>query len=141
MIIIRVWSKVFFNFIRRYVQLNRDHLVHHHTKILLHTERWTREFGLGFIGGLIDSDGHIVGSKRGGHYGAMISTSSSSLKEQLCSLCSSLNVSVSCHVRNREPGFGKPLHTIYIRSADLHALCSELVSVKLMRFHGGPGRT
>jgi len=140
MIIIRVWSKIFYEFIEDYVKLERNHLSHHHTKILLRTQRWTREFALGFIGGLIDSDGHVVSNWKGGHYGAVVTTSSSSLKRQLCSLCDALGINVTSHVQARDPFQGKSLYSVYIRSPDLHALCGTLLSVKHSRFHGGPGR-
>jgi len=141
MILIRVWSKIFYEIIKDYVQFERNHLSHHHTKILLRTQRWTREFALGFIGGLIDSDGHVVSNRKGGHYGALVTTSSCSLKRQLCSLCNALGINVTSRVQPRDPFQGKPLHSMYIRSPDLHALCWTLLSVKHSRFHGGPGRT
>jgi hypothetical protein len=80
MILIRVWSKVLYEFIKYHVKFGTDHKAHHHTKILLRTEQWTKEFALGFIGGLIDSDGHVVSNRKGGHYGAVVTTSSRSLK-------------------------------------------------------------
>ena len=134
-------SPPFYEFIKDHVQFRRSHLSHHHTKILLRTERWTKELALGFIGGPIDSDGHVVSTPSGRHYGVIVITSSSSLKRQLCSLCNALCINVTTRVQARDPFQGRSLHSVYIRSADFHALCGTLPSVKHSRFHGGPGRT
>jgi len=134
-------SPPFYEFIKDHVQFRRSHLSHHHTKILLRTERWTKELALGFIGGPIDSDGHVVSTPSGRHYGVIVITSSSSLKRQLCNLCNALCINVTTRVQARDPFQGRSLHSVYIRSADFHALCGTLPSVKHSRFHGGPGRT
>lgn len=140
MFILRIWSKSFYNFILEYVGLKRGSSSHHHTRLLLHFKDWGRDFAVGFIGGLIDSDGHIERSRRGGHYGAAITTSSPSLRDQVRDLCKAHQINVSLRVNHRGGRREKPRYTVYILSKDLNSLCSEIPCVKHLRHHGGPGR-
>ncbi len=138
---LRIWSKSFYDFIRTYVRLQRRALSNRHTKILLDHEKWGRDFAIGFLGGLIDSDGYVVRSENGGHYGARITTSSVSLRNQLRRICHDLGVATSLHVDDRGTPDIRPRYIVSITSASMHSVCSEILCVKHQRFHGGPGRT
>ena len=112
-----------------------------HVKILLHLEKWDRAFAIGFLGGLIDSDGSFVPSRSNGHYGACITTSSTSLRDELQILCTGLGLTTSVRVDYRGFPEVRPRYTVYIKSDSMKTICSEILSSKHQRFHGGPGRT
>lgn len=140
MIILRVWSRSFYEFVFQYVRLQRRRPRHHHTKQLLDIEDWDRAFALGFIGGLIDSDGHVERGKRQGHCGAAITTGSASLRDQVMQLCKAQQINVTCRVNHRGGGRERPRYSRHLGSKELDNLCSEILCVKYLRFHGGPGR-
>ncbi len=136
--ILRIWSKSFYAYVLGFVQLKKEPHLHHNQKILLDIEHWSRELAIGFIGGLIDSDGHIKKNGSGGHYGATIATSQERLMEQVRELCQSHQIRTSCQVDLRAK---RPRYSIHLFSKDLRVLCPEILCVKHERFHGGPGRT
>jgi len=147
MLILRVWSKSFYNFVLRHAGIRRSHVgirrrssSHHHTKLLLSFRDWDRDFAVGFIGGLIESDGHIERSRCDGHYGAIITTSSTSLRDQTRDLCKAHHINVSWRVNHRGRRNEKTRYAIHIPSKELNGLCSEILCVKDLRYHGGPGR-
>lgn len=138
---LRIWSKSLYNFIRTHVMVQPNESSNRHTKFLLDTEKWNRKFAIGFLGGLIDSDGHIVRNGTGGHYGAYVTTSSTSLRDQLHRVCSNFGLTTTLHIDERGAPTIRPRHSIYITSSSMRRICSEILSVKHQRFHGGPGRT
>lgn len=139
MFILRIWSKSFYNFILKHVRLRKRCSSHGRTK-LLRFEDWDRDFALGFIGGLIDSDGHVERSRRGGHYGATITTSSQSLRDQVQDLCKAHGVNASWRVNHHGCRNERPRYDVHIQSRDFNSLCSEIPCMKHLRYHGGPGR-
>ena len=139
MVILRVWSKQLFQFILRYVQLNKRLMSRHYEKHLVRPESWDREFVMGFTGRLIDSDGHIEKNAHN-HGGAGIATSSVFFREQAQSLLRAHGIDSSWHVSHRDETNTNPRFVLRIGSKRLHNLCDEILSVKHERFHGGPGR-
>lgn len=140
MVILRVWSESFYTFVLKYVRFKKRRSSHHHTKLLVGFKDWNREFAVGFIGGLIDSDGHIERSKRSGHYGATITTGNPCLRDQVRDLCTAHHINTSWRVDHRGNHNEKPRYAVHIPSKDLNSLCSEIPCVKHLRYHGGPGR-
>ena len=140
MLILRIWSKTFYNFVAKHVRHKKRPSSRHHTKSLLGFEEWNKGFAVGFIGGLIDSDGHIERRKRGGHYGAIITTSSPSLRDQVRDLCKLHQINASWRLNHRGCRGEKPRYAVHITSDDLNTLCSKILCVKHLRYHGGPGR-
>lgn len=139
MFILRIWSKPFYDFFLKHVRLERG-VSSHYTKLLLDTERWSRDFTIGFIGGLIDSDGHIEGNRSTGHYGATITTSSLSLIGQFHDLCAAQRIKISRRVSHHAAINERARYVVHIWSKSLNSVCSELLCVKHQRLHGGPGR-
>jgi hypothetical protein len=139
MSILRVWSKSLFRFAYEYLGINRRLDSHHHEKLLIRPECWKDEFFFGFIGGLIDSDGYIRRNLIG-HGGATVTTASAVLKSQIQWILAAHSISTTCSV-TRESNFKfSPRFMITIPAEEMRGLCSEILSVKHMRFHGGPGR-
>ena len=138
---LRIWSKPLYEFIRTYVLSLPVLTSNRHMKILLSTEAWNFEFAIGFLGGLIDSDGHVMRSKSGGHFGAGITTSSASLRDQLQNLCSRLGITTTIRVDKRGASNIRPRYMIYITCDSMRKVCPEILSIKHQRLHGGPGRT
>ena len=138
---LRIWSKPLYDFIQTYVLSLPTITSNRHMKILLSTEKWNIEFAIGFLGGLIDSDGHVMRTKSGGHFGAGVTTSSTSLRDQLQNLCSSLGLTTTTRIDKRGTPNVRPRYMIYITSDSMRKICSEIPSIKHQRLHGGPGRT
>ncbi len=140
MFILRIWSKSFYNLVLAHMALEKRPSSRHHAKSLLGFKDWHRDFAVGFIGGLIDSDGHIERGRRGGHYGAIITTGSQPLRDQIVTLCKAHRISASWRVNHRGGHNEKPRYAVRISSKDLNSLCSEILCMKHLRCHGGPGR-
>ena len=140
MVVLRIWSRAFYASVLEHLRVDKESSLHHHTKLLLDIKRWDRDFTIGFIGGLIDSDGHIERGERGGHYGATITTSSPSLRDQVQELCKAHRIGVSWRSDRRGSPRVRPRYIVHICSNDLKSVCSEILCVKHLRYHGGPGR-
>lgn len=140
MVILRIWSRSFYSYVLEHVRFEKEGSSRHHMRLLLDVNDWDRGFTIGFIGGLIDSDGHIQRGKRNGHYGAMITTSSASLGDQVRDLCKAQHINVLCRLDRRGKPDERPRYIMRIPSGDLNSLCSELLCMKHARYHGGPGR-
>ncbi len=61
-------------------------------KLLINSESWASDFKIGFIGGLLDSDGYVYHNKNGKHYGAIIKTSNRLLGKQIQAILSDLKI-------------------------------------------------
>lgn len=138
---LRIWSKSLYDFVRSHVLSRQLATSNRHVKILVHPENWSHEFAIGFLGGLIDSDGHVMRSRSRGHYGACVTTSSASLRDQLQNLCGELGLKTTIRLDKHGAPTFRPRYTIYIASYSLRKICPEILSTKHQRFHGGPGRT
>jgi len=125
---LRIWSKPLYDFMRDHVLSRSIPTSNRRLKILRHTEKWSHEFAIGFLGGLIDSDGHVARSKSGGHYGASITTSSNSLRDQLQGLCNSLGLTTTIRMDKRGAPKVRPRYSIYITCDSMRKICNEILS-------------
>jgi len=77
----KVYSKKFLMFLNdfvRYAEYNGKVC-----KTLVDLKKWSRDFMLGFVGGLINADGHVQKNKQHqGHFGASITTANGGLADQ-----------------------------------------------------------
>jgi len=90
-LIMKVYSQKLLAFLSRFVDYVE--IEGRKRKMLVGLNDWSYEFRLGFLSGLIDSDGHVHRNKRGrGHFGADITTMNQALAKQLVGLFESLGL-------------------------------------------------
>lgn len=133
---LRTFSKRLVEFILTYVLVAKQSTSKRNIKSLVKYETWNPHFKLGFISGLIDSDGHIF-HKKNKHYGAIIKTNNRLLAKQIQSIQESLGSNVSIHVHEFKGTYPtKSLcYDIYVPSKSFHRFCRNLISVKHSRYH------
>lgn len=120
---IRVVSKGLLNFIRMYVGYPGDRDGPH--KIFLQPWGWTKNFALGVIAGLIDSDGCVTYDK-GKYIRALISTKSKAFALQIKETIERTGIKATCH---RSKGYG-----IRISTPSFKANMARINSLKCRRF-------
>lgn len=102
-------------------------------KMLVNFDDWPYKFRLGFMSGLIDSDGYVHRNKRGhGHFGADITTMNLALAKQLVDLFKSLGLlSTIGEIRPGKNSFNKrPTYIVKMSKPEFSKICSQLNSVK-----------
>jgi hypothetical protein len=130
----KVYSKSLLVFLEDSVRYDEDNGEIY--KVLVNPPAWSRDFTLGFLGGLIDADGHVLKNKRkAGHFGAVITTANPKLAQQLVSLLSGLGLEAK--VGKAEPcptSFSKkPTYFIRLGKAEFCKVCNNLICVKHQR--------
>ncbi len=133
----RVFSKKLVGFLSKHVKIVKQASSQRNIKTIIGCKSWGSEFKLGFISGLLDSDGYMFHSKKGKHYGAMIKTSSFALKEQIQEIFSELQISVKIRVHEFKGTYQTRnlCYDIYIQSSEMRKFCPNLVSVKHSKYH------
>lgn len=133
----RVFSKKLVEFLLNSVSIVKQHNSQRNIKTIINYKNWDSEFKIGFISGLLDSDGYVFHSKKGKHYGAIIKTSSFTLGNQIHEIFSELQIGVKIRVHE----FGGTYQTrnlcydIYIPSNEMRKFCHNLISVKHAKYH------
>jgi hypothetical protein len=127
----KVYSKSLLFFLQGFV--NYQEHDERTLKVLVNSSTWSRDFSLGFIGGLIDADGHVLKDKRkAGHFGAVITTANPMLVEQLVNLLRELGLKANViEAQPSKTSFSKNT-TFFIRlgKAEFCKVCSDLICVK-----------
>jgi len=134
-ITLRVFSKEFVNFLAKHVERIEQSNTHRKKKLLIDYEKWSEAFKLGFVGGLIDSDGHVYfDTKRGKRFGALIRTANGALRDQIISVLSNLGVATTTYKgKYHEKSYSfLPQYVIYIPTKELNEM-PEMLSIKLRR--------
>jgi hypothetical protein len=91
----KVYSKTLLAILQGYVKYDQDNEGKH--KVLVNPSVWYRDFKLGFLGGMIDADGHVLKNKREiGHFGAVIVTANPTLARQLIGLLNGARIRNKC---------------------------------------------
>lgn len=102
-------------------------------KVLVSMPAWSRDFVVGFVGGLIDADGHVHRNKRrSGHFGADITTVNSALVEQLVDLFNRLGLkpTVSKILPSSISYSNKATYIVRLGKSEFCKVCDELICVK-----------
>jgi len=86
------FSKKLVKFVSTYVSIAKQLKSQRNVKLLINSESWASDFKIGFIGGLLDSDGYVYHNKNGKHYGAIIKTSNRLLGKQIQAILSDLKI-------------------------------------------------
>ncbi len=127
----KVYSKDLLVFLQDFVRYaERDGEVY---KVLSNSLNWDRAFALGFLGGLIDADGHVYKNKRHtGHFGIAITTVNPTLVEQLVDLLNRLGLKPKVsEVNPCRTSFSKKItYILRLGTAEFGKICSEAICVK-----------
>jgi hypothetical protein len=102
-------------------------------KVLVNSLNWDRAFALGFVGGLIDADGHVYKNKRhAGHFGIATTTVSPTLTEQLVDLLNRLGLKPKVSaVKPSRTSFSKKItYILRLGKAEFGKICGEMICVK-----------
>lgn len=94
-------------------------------------------FKHGFIGGVIDSDGHVYYNRRKTkHFGALIKMANSKFKDQLTEILNTLGIQATTYTakRSKQSYSDKPQHVIYIPTKELGRISHRFLTIKLKRF-------
>jgi len=132
-----IFSKKLVEFLLNYIPILKQDNSQRSIKTLIGYRNWGSEFKLGFISGLLDSDGYVFHSKKGKYYGAIIKTSSFTLKKQIEEIFSELQIRVKIRVHE----FGGTYQTrnlcydICIPSSEMRKICPNLISIKHSKYH------
>lgn len=107
-------------------------------KMLIGFESWTLAFKLGFISGLIDTDGYVHHNRRGTkHFGASITTMNEVLKGQLVNLFEGLGLTPKVYeIGPSKTSYSKkPTYIIKLNKLEFSKICRQLISIKHKQFH------
>lgn len=132
----KIYSRDFLIFLREFVRYEEN--VRKPLKVLVHPSSWPKEFLFGFIGGLIDSDGHILEDKRSrGHFGAVITSANPVLVQQLDSLFDRVGLKVKIATANPSKTALSKNPTYYIRlgKSEFCKVCRNIICLKHERFN------
>jgi len=136
-ITLRLFSKKFVEFLAKYVRRTEQINTRRKKKLLVNYEKWSKAFKLGFISGLIDSDGHVYfDSKRGKRFGVLIRTADNDLRDQIISVLRDLDIATTTYAgKYHEKSYSlRPQHVIYIPTKELNKMSETLMAVKIKRF-------
>ena len=129
-LVMKVYSKALLGFLQGFVNYEKSN------KVLVDTPKWPEEFTFGFLGGLIDADGHVQKNKgKVGHFGASITTVNPSLVRHLISILSGLGLEAKVGKANPcRTGYSKKT-TYFIRlgKAEFSKVYSSLICIKHLR--------
>lgn len=130
-LIMKVYSKSLLMLLQGFVKYEQDNGEVH--KVLVGTTAWSRDFVIGFVGGLIDADGHVHKNKRRkGHFGADITTVNSALAEQLIDLFTRLGLKpkISKALPSSRSYSNKVTYIVRLGKCEFCKVCDELICVK-----------
>lgn len=134
---LRTFSKKLVEFLLNHVSILKQRNSQRNIKTIIGYENWGSEFKIGFISGLLDSDGHVFHSKKGKHYGAVIKTSSFALNKQIQEIFSELLIGVKTRIHEFKGTYQthNVCYDIYIPSSEMRKICPKLISVKHSKYH------
>lgn len=134
---LRTFSKKLVKFVSTYVSIAKQPKSRRNIKLLINSESWASDFKIGFISGLLDSDGHVYHNKYGKHYGAVIKTSNRLLGKQVQASLSDLKINTNIRVHEFKGTYQTVnlCYDIYIPSKEMWKFCQNLISVKHARYH------
>lgn len=135
-ITLRLFSKEFVNYLAGHVRRTGQSNTRRKKKLLIDYEKWSKAFKLGFISGLVDSDGHVyLDQKRGKRFGTLIRTADSDLRDQIISVLKSLDVTTTTYTgKHHEKSYSlRPQYVIYIPTKELNKMSETLMAIKLKR--------
>lgn len=131
LVTVKIYSKPFLAFLSAFVVYTSCEGRVRKTLVGVHT--WPRNFILGFLGGLIDADGHVYeGKRRSCHSGASITMGNPILAEQLSILLDILRLKPTVRKMAVYPSsFSKtPAYRIWFSKAEFSKVCTELICIK-----------
>ena len=108
---LRTHSKEIFYFFKNY--LNYVPQIKHCT-VKLKTLNFPREFKIGFLRGLIDTDGTVYFPKQGNRCKIIFYTTSEELSKQICTILNELEIKNGVCVNKRKGRNEKPVYQVYI---------------------------
>ena len=141
-LIIKVSSKSFVEYLAKYVRNLGQVRGQSRRKMLVDIENWSYHFKLGFISGMIDSDGYIFFNKRSMKpYLVEIKTANPTLKRQLLHILATLKMDTTEFVaKSYEGSYSvKPCYRIHILKRGIQQHRRHFISVKLNRYYSGSG--
>lgn len=106
-------------------------------KVLTNREKWTTLFKQGFIGGLIDSDGHVyLNKKRTRPSRVLFKTTNEKLRDDVAKILYSLGIQAATHTAKPYEGSysNNPRCILCIPSAELKKIIHRIPAVKLERY-------
>ncbi len=139
-LIIKVSSRSFVEYLAKYVKNFGQVKGQPHRKVLVDIENWSYYFKLGFISGMIDSDGYIFFNKRSMKpYLVEIKTANPTLKRQLLHILATLKMDTTEFIaKSYEGSYSvKPCYRIHILKKGIQQHRHHLISVKLKRYYSG----
>jgi len=136
-LVLRIFSKKLVEFILNYISIKRQFNSRRNIKSLINCQNWNADFKIGFVGGLIDSDGYVFHRKNRKHYGAIVKTNDQLLGKQIHSILQDLglNTYIRAHEFNGTYQTTALCYDVYIPSKEMLKLCREMISVKHARYH------
>jgi hypothetical protein len=132
----KVYSKEFVEFLLKHVTYIKQRSSRRRMKILINPERWTTAFKLGFVSGLIDSDGHVYYNQRKTKYfGVLIKTANNAFRDQLIEILTTLGIEATTYTakRYKKSYSRKPQYVVYISTQELKSY-PRFLAMKLKRF-------
>jgi len=135
-ITLKIFSKEFIEFLSKYVRRIERNGTRRKRKMLVNHEKWSCAFKLGFISGLIDSDGYVYFDQKGGkRFGALIRTADNDLRDQIISLLRSLSIATTTYAgKHHEKSYSfSPQYVVYIPTKELSKVAETLIAAKLKR--------
>jgi len=134
--VLKIYSQKLLEFLLSFV--NYTEVEGKKRKLLTGFENWALDFQLGFISGLIDTDGYVHHGRQGiQHFGLSITTMNSALSEQLVSMLEGLGSEPKVRrIKPSRTSFNtKPTYIVYLSKLEFSKICRELISIKHMGFH------
>ena len=136
---VRICSKKIIEFIKNYISFKKGKGNKSTRKNLIEPKIWSKEFKLGFIGGIIDSDG-FTGFDKKKYVRCFISTSSNYMASQILEILNELDLNPSCYInkrKNSKTDFKKNfLYIIRISTPKFISNIDKIKSVKGLDFLG-----
>jgi hypothetical protein len=129
--IVKIYSKELLHYLLEFVDFAPKEGVA--AKTLKAVNGLEKQFIMGFLGGLIDADGHVyVDRSKNRHFGASITTANTELLEQLKNLLSQVEVEAKIHkFFPYKGGFSKkPYFHVRLSAFEFRKICSKIICVK-----------
>jgi intein/homing endonuclease len=128
-LIVKVCSKELVNYVLTFVEYRPSGSAKKE-KLFLMKENYSKDFKLGILAGIIDSDGHVHG-----HFGTEIKTVSPSMLNVILDLLNAIGIETKVKKRDASTNSysKKSCYAIYIPSKSMKAFQSRIPSVKIER--------
>lgn len=139
----KVCSKEFVEFLLKHVTYTKRRDSRRRVKILIRPDKWTTAFKLGFVGGLVDSDGYVYyNRRRTKHFGELIKTANNTFRNQLTEILNTLGVEVTTYTAklHKKSYSSRPQYVVYVPTKELERISHRLPAMKLKRFSVFPRR-